>query len=973
MKQLLFKSAWPGFLFFLSMAACLLSCKSDNKKDLSSYVNPFIGTGAHGHTYPGASLPHAMVQLSPDTRTGNWDACAGYHYSDSSIMGFSHTHLSGTGVADFGDILFLPVTLEASKYQYAPVSFSHKNEKAAPGYYAVKLDNGVFSELTVTPHVGIQRHTASKGAEMGMWIDVTHQLADEEIIHAFFERIDDYTIRGRRKAIGWAENQDIYFITRFSAKIKDIEWQTGNFDPGQKFPKAAGVIHFDELPKGQIEIATGLSFVSLENAAKNLIAEYPDFDFEGAKLKAREIWNDRLSRYQIESKDENKMTVFYTAVYHTALVPNLYSDVDGSYRGMDQAIRKSSHPYYSTFSLWDTFRAWHPLMTLEDSTFVNDMIRSMITMSVENDFFPMWAFASSETGTMIGYHGASVLVDAFNKGIRGYDAKLALSELVKSSGKGVRGRELYREKGFLPANRFKESVSRTLEYAYNDWCISALADSLTAHELAAQYKKDALNYRKVFDGSTGFFRGKNEDGSWREPFMPDHVSREFTEATPWQYRFFVPHDIKGLSSMFGTKEALEMALDSLFSVESEVKGNMPDITGLIGQYAHGNEPSHHMAYLFNYLNQPAKTAYWVSKILNEMYTNTPEGIIGNEDCGQMSAWYVFSSMGFYPVCPGSNEYIIGTPNFTSLTLRLYNGNELRIEADKEPSPRNPYVKTLTWNGEALSRPFIRHEEIMQGGILRFELSSNSGDSFYDGVLPYSLSTHAEPAMPYCASTGGYFEDQIEIVMGTRSPGAKVFYSLDGGQPNIEYKAPFMLDRDAQIKAITLDKDGSQSDVMFMDFIRVKYQNPLSLNYKPRQGLRYWYYEGKYQSVFDMNPATLISRGIISNFSFEPARIDDHFGFIYEGLIQVPETALYEFFTYSDDGSVLWINNQLVVDNDGSHASIRSDGKIGLKAGLHRLKLAYFEDYEGQELRVGYRLPGGRDQYVEEDMLFMENK
>lgn len=957
----------------LSIFLCFFSCKPDRKKDLASYVNPFVGTGAHGHTYPGASLPHAMVQLSPDTRSGNWDACAGYHYSDSSIMGFSHTHLSGTGVADFGDILFLPVVLQNATYQYTPVSFSHQHEKAEPGYYSVKLDNGVFSELTVTPRVGIQRHSFSKGADKAMWVDVTHQLAEEEIIHAMFEKVDDYTIQGRRKAIGWAENQDIYFVTRFSSKIKDIAWQNGNFDPESRFPNAAGLIRFDDVPKGKIEIATGLSFVSMENAAKNLLAEYPEFDFENARSKAREIWNDRLSRYQIESSDENKKTVFYTAVYHTALVPNLYSDTDGSYRGMDQQIRKSDHPYYSTFSLWDTFRAWHPLMTLEDSTFVNDMIKSMISMSVENDFFPMWAFASSETHTMIGYHGASVLTDAYNKGIRGYDAQLALEELIKSSGTGIRGRNLYREKGYLPANRFKESVSRTLEYAYNDWCIAALADSLGALEQAQQYRKDALNYRKVFDGSSGFFRGKNDDGSWRAPFKPDHVSREFTEATPWQYRFFVPHDVQGLSYMFGTASALEQALDSLFSIESEVKGNMPDITGLIGQYAHGNEPSHHMAYLFNYLSQPSKAAYWISKILNEMYTNTPEGIIGNEDCGQMSAWYVFSSMGFYPVCPGSNEYIIGTPNFSSITLKLYNGNEIKIETDKEPSIRHPYVKSLNWNGEALSRPFIRHEEIMQGGILRFELSSDTSETFYQDVLPYSLSTYPEPAMPYAASPGGYFEDQIEIVLGTRYPGGRILYSLDGSQPGTEYKRPFILDKDAQIRALTLGKDDTESDIMHMDFVRVKYQEPIQLSYKPQPGLRYWYYEGKYKSVFDMSPSTLVSRGTVSDFSLDPAKVEDHFGFIYEGLILVPETSLYEFFTYSDDGSVLWINNRMVVDNDGSHAAIRSDGKIGLKAGLHRVKLAYFEDYEGQELRVGYRLPGGKDKLIVSDILFMENK
>lgn len=679
------ETAMTKKLTFALLALGLLAC-APRPAGPVDYVDPFIGTGYHGHTYPGATTPFGMVQLSPDTRAGDWDACAGYHYDDTTIDGFSHTHLSGTGCADLADILFHPTTREIVLHDGAcvlqPYFFSHGDEKASCGYYAVELPGeNIRVELTAAPRTGVHRYTFTGKGPRQVVVDLMHTIAEEQVDMRELRTTAPDEIAGMRRTQGWVPDQYVFFSARFSEPFADVRLL------GDK----QAVLTF--APETEtLTIAVGLSSVSAENARLNSVAEVPELDFDAVHARAAALWREALGDIVVEGGSRDEMVNFYTAQYHTKLTPNLMSDVNGEYRRHDQRIARMPQggAYYSTFSLWDTFRAWNPLQTLVDTTLVNDMIRSMLDMYDITGELPIWPLASGETGTMIGYHAASVIADAYLKGIRGYDAEKALDAMIRSSNINKKGSDYYVAQGFIPSNIKRESVSCTLEYAYDDWAISRMAGAMGRDDVAREYAQRALNYANVFDGSTCFFRGRGTDGNWSEPFEEFATGRDYTEATPWHYRFFVPHDVNGLAGLFGSRAAFVRELDRLFTLESdEMQLDVSDVTGLMGQYAHGNEPSHHMAYLYNYVGQPWRTQELTRSLLHGMYAPTPAGIIGNEDCGQMSAWYIFSSLGFYPVCPGSNQFALTAPQFPKAVVRLANGRTLTVYG-KQPPPQYLY-------------------------------------------------------------------------------------------------------------------------------------------------------------------------------------------------------------------------------------------------------------------------------------------
>lgn len=952
------------------LAALLAACTS-HKENPVDFIDPFIGTGFHGHTYPGATVPFGAVQLSPDTRAGNWDACAGYHYDDSTLTGFSHTHLSGTGCIDLGDLLIRPTTqtVDPSRQpMYAPAAFRHEDEKAEAGYYAVLLhEEGIRAELTATAHTGVHRYTFPKESTPTVIVDLKHSLDNEHIYESSLQVVNPHEMTGMRNTRGWSDNQRIYFVIQCSQPFEKatlVSNQKALEGKEAEGTDLQALLKFKDHTSEPIVMKVGLSIVSVENARENLQAEVEGFDFDAVKQAAYHTWNDAVSAIKVEGGTEEQKTNFYTALYHSMVVPNVVSDVNGQYRRHDQTIGQlpQGAVQYSTFSLWDTFRAWNPMMTLIDTTLVTNMIHSFLHIYDASGELPLWPLSAGETGTMIGYHSASVIADAYMKGIRGFDAEKALEALVVSSEKNQKGADYYISKGFIPSNIKKESISCLLEFAYDDWCIAQLAQALGKQEIYDTYIRRSQQYLNVFDGATRFFRPKRMDGNWETPFNPNEVGRAYTEATAWQYRFFVPHDVNGMVQLFGGKEAFTSALDDIFHTDAQVDGDLVDITGLIGQYAHGNEPSHHIAYLYNYIGQPWKTQAMTRRLLDEMYAPTPEGIVGNEDCGQMSAWYILSSLGLYAVCPGSNEFTFTTPLFEKATLQLANGKTLTITANHPE--KNLYIHKVELNGKEIETNFVTYEQLMGGGELHFSLTDqpNRKRGVTADSAPYSFTQEAVVSIPYVDKDLNLFMDSVTVNLATATAGATVHYTLDGSQPTQQspvFNAPLVLKNTTQINAKAF-KDGFQpsSTLSIQATKAVLNRGKVILDHQPKNGTAYKYYEGHFQKVADMQQKHFVEKGIVSEPSLDKARQEDHYGFEFSGLIDVPEDGVYTFQTRSDDGSVLYIDQTLVVDNDGSHAAIPATGSIALKKGWHSYRLLYIEDYEGQHLSWAWKLPSG---------------
>ena len=783
----------------LAVSGCADSTEpaGNARESVSQYVDPFIGTGGHGHTYPGATVPFGMVQLSPDNGVSGWDWTSGYHFSDSVIVGFSHTHLTGTGIGDLGDIQLMPVPERVDLVSWdvprdslpRASRFSHDRERAEPGYYAVDLESGVGVELTATARVGVHRYAfpasgagpapASGGIQAGastspggpetalpsVVLDLGYAVNWDAPTETLVQVVSDTLITGYRLSRGWARDQRVYFAAVFShpiashrlltdSTVQEATWTlTREPIPPTAGERTKAVFSFDLDHPRQLLVKVGISGVSVEGALANLRAEVPDWDFDRVRVQARHLWENELSRVRIQTDDTVRKRVFYTALYHTKLAPVLFSDVDGRYRGGDGDIhRAEDFQHYAIFSLWDTFRAAHPLYTLTDSARVDDFIRTMLAFSREHGLLPVWELLGNETNTMTGNHAIPVIFDAYLKGFRGFDAEEAFEAMKTTAMQDHRGLEFYKEYGYIPSELEDESVTKTLEYAFNDWCIAQMARALGHEEDYRSYMERARAWTHVLDPSTRFMRGKSADGEWVEPFDPLHASHregtDYTEGNAWQHTWFVPHDVYGFIDRMGGRDAFVAKLDSLFESDTLIVGEdaSPDISGMIGQYAHGNEPSHHIAYLYSFAGAPWKTQERVRDILDTQYRDEPDGISGNEDCGQMSAWYVLSALGFFPANPASGVYVIGSPLFPRAEVQVGEGRTFTVVAEGA-SPGNRYVQSASLDGEPMIRGYLHHWEVVGGGELTLVMGPEPNQEWGAHVPIPEVSTPEDVSAP----------------------------------------------------------------------------------------------------------------------------------------------------------------------------------------------------------------------------------
>ena len=728
----------------LILAACSPKQETSVSTEYAQYVNPLIGTDFTGNTYPGAQVPFGKVQLSPDNGLPGWNRISGYYYPDSTIAGFSHTHLSGTGAGDLYDIMFMPVTRpykEAEPPLGIHSSFSHNDEFASAGYYRVLLkDYNINVELTATERCGIQRYTFPK-AESSIFLNLKKAMNWDFTLDSYIEVVDSCTIRGYRISQGWSPEQHVYFQTRFSRPFDDYQIDKTDITTKEKGKIGTAYIarfDFNTQKDEEILVTTALSGVSMEGAALNLQTEAPKDDFDYYYAQAVSNWNTQLGKIKIEGGSADDQTVFYTALYHSMLAPTIYSDVDGSYMGADRKIHKAEGwTNYSTFSLWDTFRASHPLFTYTQPERANEMIKGFLEFYKQSGALPLWNLYGWETNMMIGYHAVPVIVDAYLKGIGDFDPELALEACVASANRDdYHGIGEYKSMGYVPAYSDPKlwkswSMSKTLEYAYDDYCIARMAEKMGKADIAQEFYKRSENYRNIFNPASSFMQPRDEKGNFAKDFKAETYTEDICESNGWQYFWSVQHNIDDLIRLVGGEERFAQRLDSMFTYTPASDEELPIFsTGMIGQYAHGNEPSHHVIYLYNKVKQPWKTQQYAAKVMHELYTNEPGGLCGNEDCGQMSAWFVFSAMGFYPVDPISGQYEIGTPMFPRVELKLANGKTFTVSAPAV-SRENIYIQSVKVNGEPYKKSYLTHDLIMSGATVEFEMGAAPGPVWYE--------------------------------------------------------------------------------------------------------------------------------------------------------------------------------------------------------------------------------------------------
>ncbi|UBZ09152.1 GH92 family glycosyl hydrolase [Leeuwenhoekiella palythoae] len=723
--------------YLLLSLSLFISVYGFTQKSLTSSVNPFIGTDGPGNTYPGATAPYGMVQLSPDIGTPGWDRIAGYFYQDSIISGFSHTHLTGTGAGDLYDILVMPVNSKSSKRieanGYRPFSaFNHQQESASAGYYQVELtDYEINVELTATPRVGIQRYTFPKDSASQVYVDLGYALNWDRATDTYIKVVNNTTLEGYRKSTGWAKDERIYFVMQFSKPFESYTLFEGKNKVDQEATGADTklILNYATAEAEQLVVKTALSTANIEGAYASLNTEASHFDFDAYRKQTEAVWEDQLSKIKITTEDQDQKALFYTMMYQSMLAPTLLSDPEGAYKGADDEVHTvQGFDRFDTFSLWDTFRAAHPLYTIIQQERLPDFIQSLLAHYKETGLLPVWSMQGNETNMMLGYHAVPVVVDAYFKGFD-FDAELAYEACKASATAADRSIPIYSKLGYVPAAEENEdwSVSKTLEYAYDDWCIAQFAKALGKKEDYKYFSKRAENWKKLHDKKTNFFRPKTEENKFVEPFIAKEYTRFYSESNAWQYYWFVPQDIQGLIKKTGGSTAFKQKLDSMFSLYPKPTDKLPIFsTGMIGQYNHGNEPSHHVAYLYNYVDKPSKAQERIREILKTQYKNEPNGHCGNEDCGQMSSWYVFSALGFYPVNPAQGAYILGIPLFEKAEIKLP-GNKKFIISTQNFSDENTYVKRIFLNGELLKRGFITHSEITNGGQLLFEMTADATD------------------------------------------------------------------------------------------------------------------------------------------------------------------------------------------------------------------------------------------------------
>ncbi|PTQ94808.1 putative alpha-1,2-mannosidase [Mucilaginibacter yixingensis] len=852
------KNALRYLIPSLFLGGLMLQASAQKKIDNTPSVNVFIGTGGHGHTYPGPSMPFGMVQLSPDTRLEGWDGCSGYHYTDSLVYGFSHTHLSGTGCSDYGDILFMPTTGEPKllNTEYRS-SFRKKYESGSPGYYKTRLDKyNVNVELTATPRVGVHHYDYPNTPQANIIIDLKHR---DEVRDAWIEVVNDHEVRGFRRSKGWAEDQYVYFYARFSKPFKTYgvalndQVQQGKTKVEGKNVKM--YLQFDN--PGDVVSEVALSSVSAEGALKNLDAEMHDYGFDFKKIEkaAHNTWVNELAKIQVEGgspppqqslqsaqnlyngynpyggysvgpqpkappvvidQGKIKRNIFYTALYHTMLAPNIYNDVDGQYRGMDQKVHTANgFNYYTIFSLWDTYRAEHPLLTIIDKKRTLDFIKTFLAMYDEDGVLPVWPVGSWETYCMVGNHSIPVIVDAYSKGVRDFNTDKALYAMKAVVNRKQFGLGSYKNNGAVLADDNDESVSKTLEYAIDDWCIAQFAKMLNKQADYDEYIKRAQYWKNLYNNQNGYLQART-NGSWYAPFDPSEVNQNYTEGNARQYAFLVPQDVETLIAKMGGRNKFEARLDELFNTKAKITGkDQPDISGLIGQYAHGNEPSHHIAYLYNFTDDPTKTQLYLSKIMKDEYSDGPDGLAGNEDCGQMSAWYVMSALGIYNLMPGGQQYQVGLPQFDKAVISLENGKKFTVY-NAAAASSNIYLQGMSLNKKPYNKLYLTYDDINKGGDFEYFAGRLPNRLFVQDLEKPSSKIVDDLIVsnPYFVAPSGTFKDNISIEIKCADADAKIYYTTDGSAPTASstlYAAPVKLTKTTILKAIAV-KDGKSSFV-----------------------------------------------------------------------------------------------------------------------------------------------------------------
>ncbi len=801
------------FTFSTSLAVTAQDTTTWAANYATELVNPFVGTGGHGHTFPGACVPFGMVQLSPDTRTDpyEWDGCGGYHYSDSLIYGFSHTHLSGTGVSDLCDVLLMPLsggyTTKPAEYRSR---FSHQREEAHAGYYRVHLDDpNVDVELTTTKRTGVHRYTFNRNDARAFVLDLRHR---DRLLASSIKQTGPAEISGERRSSSWARDQRLFYCIRFSVPV------------GVEKSLSDSSVAVITLPTGTgpVVVKVGISAVSVEGARKNLEAEVPGWDFDAVRKQAEGAWDKELGRIEVLGGEPEQQRIFYTALYHSLLVPYLINDADGQYRGFDGKVHTAKHDVYTVFSLWDTFRAEHPLFTILEPDRTNDFIKTFLLQYQQSGRLPVWELWGNETDCMIGYHSASVIADAYVKGIRGYDGELALKAMVASAMRDEPGLNAYRSQGYISSEDQAESVSRTLEYAYDDWCIARMAKAMKQDSLAKVFWERSTNWRNVFDPETGFFRARY-NGGFQSPFDPYEVNTNYTEANAWQYSTFVPQDVAGLDQTLKATGhgGLEQRLDEVFGARTATTGrDQSDITGLIGQYAHGNEPSHAMAWMYASVGRPDKAKRLVDRILTEFYHDAPDGLIGNEDCGQMSAWYVLSALGLYPITPGNPEFELLAPQFHGYRIHLPNGKAANVRCSGALQGSR-FVKSTTLNGNRTRLSNITYSTLMQGMDLDIELTSmwrpldteapRMEPAMLNGAYDQAPMRKYPPASPVISAPSKAFTVPMEVRISTLRAGDDLFYTTDGTaatRKSTPYRTPFTVSQNTTVKAIATNGEAT---------------------------------------------------------------------------------------------------------------------------------------------------------------------
>lgn len=709
-----------------------------------AYVDPYIGSGGHGHVFVGASVPFGAVQVGPTNIVKGWDWCSGYHYSDSVVIGFSQTHLSGTGIGDLGDVLIMPYTGSAKTSkgtQADPTSgygshYSHAHETARPGYYAVKLeDHDIQVELTASERVGFHKYSFPKGKPAHIIVDLKEGIGWDAPVETYIRQKDEYTLEGYRFSKGWAEDQRLWFAIRSSVPVKQFAVYEGDDKKDGKELKGKftkGLISFDNAP-AQVMLKVGISPVSSENALSSINAEIPGWDFNKIVNSANAKWTKQLAKINVQTRDENAKRVFYTAMYHTMIGPALFNDHDGTYRGTDKKVYTNpGFDNYTVFSLWDTYRSAAPLSTLLHTDRVNSFVNSMLAIYRQQGKLPVWPLMGNETNCMVGYHAVPLIADAYLKGFKGFDANAALEAMKVTSTRDEFGLKYVKERGYIPSDKEYESVSKAMEYAIDDWCIAAMAKKMGRMDDYQLYAKRAAYYKNYFDSTIKFVRPRMNDGSWKTPYDPFrsiHEKGDFTEGNGWQYTWLVPQDVEGLIGLMGGDEPFTKKLDSLFEAKSDMGAEAsPDISGLIGMYAHGNEPSHHVTYMYTYAGNQWKTAEKVRQVISQFYTSKPDGLAGNEDVGAMSSWLVLSSVGFYPVNPAKGLYVFGSPLFDKASLQLQGGKTFTVQAVNN-SGENKYIQSITLNGKPYTKSYIKHEDIVKGGTLTIKMGNKPNYDF----------------------------------------------------------------------------------------------------------------------------------------------------------------------------------------------------------------------------------------------------